>query len=111
MRLYFGDTHVADIQNVFCHAETWFGVYEPVIQPVTGGLECRILKFVEFSKDRNKRTEEQSMTPPSASEFDQFNDLISSDCWSVVAADRTRSKILEAPLFIGGGELSWRVAQ
>jgi hypothetical protein len=109
MRLLFGNIHVADVQNVICTADTWFGFYERVIHENADGSASRILRFIEFSKDWNKRAKEQPKAPPDASEFDQFNDLIEGLRWSIESGDGKRSKILEAPLFFGANELSWQI--
>jgi hypothetical protein len=110
LRLYLDDLHVADIQDAICISNTWFGFYQSVIEKdATAGLVRRILEFVEFSKDWNRRIKEQPEAPPDASEFDQFNDLIKSSRWSVESGEGKRSKIFEAPLFFGAHELSWRI--
>ncbi|SRR6266404_1754600 len=106
--LFCGNIQVGKIHDSFCSDDTWYGRFEPSIKKEDGFQESRIMGFIHFSQLWNERVATNPSDPPDASEFDQFNDLIATRLWSVASHEGKCSRIVDAPVFVIGGEILWR---
>jgi hypothetical protein len=55
LQLWYSDMLVADLHQVFPHQGTWFASYELKIAPGEGALQDRLLEYVAFAEDFNRR--------------------------------------------------------
>jgi len=95
--LYYDRIPVAKVQEGGVCVRTWDGTYELVLCTQTD-LEYRIMELILFCQDWHERTEKNRTSPPSAAEFDQYNDLILSDLWQMRSSDgRVWSRLDGAP--------------
>jgi hypothetical protein len=66
------------------------------------------MEFIIFCQDWHDRTKKNSTSPPSATEFDQYNDMILSDLWQMKSSDnRILSPLDDAPVFSSERFISW----
>ena len=107
-QLYYGTVHVGEIKDPIYRDGTWTGLWIEMINRDYGLLEDRLLDFIEFCHVWDQR--QLDPTPPGESEFDQFEDLLSSNLWQVAANQGHRFQIVEAPMFIAGGGISWSLS-
>jgi hypothetical protein len=106
--LKYNGVLVAHLRNCYCSDYTWYGSYE-LAKLDSGELERRLLEFVVFSEEWNNRLDKNPTSPPSASEFAQFGDLIDSKDWRVTAAGEAGYLIAGAPAFLGHQSILWRM--
>ncbi|HEX9063140.1 MAG TPA: hypothetical protein VF941_23450 [Clostridia bacterium] len=107
LKLYCEKKLVGFVKQPFFSDDTWYGVFETAILDGTVDFEKRIMYFINFSRDWNRRIEEDCGNLPDASEFDQFDDLINNSSW-VVETHEGNYNIDKAPVFYGN-EISWRI--
>ena len=110
-KLFFDKLLVGEITDPFFSDGTWHGACCLLIDSKQGQTAKRILDYIEFSRDWNRRIAASPSNPPEASEFDRFHDVINSGLWSVEINNRERNRIINAPVFIEGKEMSWQVRQ
>ena len=110
-RLHCGDVLVGRITNAFVSDDTWFGICEVGCAPGQSPRGDRVLQFIAFSTRWHARLECNSSSPLNASGFDEFSDLIAAGEWSVTNDEGdTCSRIVDAPVFYGRREITWRLA-
>jgi hypothetical protein len=113
LTLWHGEVLLGTVRDVYVDEDTWFGVFRQVDGPYDNEALRRLVEFIEFCQnwnEREKASNERGSPTPDAAEFDQYDDLINSPLWSVMAeADRVRP-VSGAPVFFEGGEISWRMA-
>jgi hypothetical protein len=108
--LWYGDILVGRISDLFYSESTWFGVFHLLAKPEAGELARRVVNFVLFCEAWNERLKNSNETggpPPEAAEFDDFSDIINSRSWTVRAPDGETAAIVEAPVFLRGGDVTW----
>ena len=108
LTLSYGTTRVGYIHDAFEPDATWFGPFVRAISPDDGSLARSLLEFIEFCEGWNERTIDNP-TPPDASEFDSFSDLLTSGLWTTTSPDGAVRRIREAPVFFKGDEVTWSV--
>jgi hypothetical protein len=108
--LKYGTLVVGRVSNTLFSDNTWYGLFQSDLGQNPGALGLRVAEYIAFCEDWNKRTEERPDSPPDASEFDRFDDIIKSDNWTATRAEGENLRILNAPVFFPGGEISWRPA-
>jgi len=106
LRLYYGDVAVGQIKNPFYSDGTWYGTLELEVGPPGCELEHRIHDYILFVEDWNERVRRNDQAD--ASEFDRYSDLVKSGLWFTKNDEGGVSRIMEAPVFFVGNELSWR---
>jgi hypothetical protein len=104
-QLCFGHVVIGQITEVFEHQGTWFGAFRPAFFAAPGPLERRLCEFMAFSEDFNARAAAAQNTD--SSEFDRYDDILTSGLWRVLAPSGAISKIRDAPNFLRNGEVSW----
>ncbi len=69
-----------------------------------------LISFIDFC--RSWFEAQSKSTPPDASDFDKFTDLIAHGSWKIIDESKQTHLIADAPMFNGGrsGELSWVLA-
>ena len=105
--LWYGEILVGCLHDVFVHQNTWFACVEVVIGDAVGQTERELVEFVAFCEDWNERIKGDD--PPDAGEFYRYAGLIGGGWW-VELRESGRVVVDEAPVFFGGGEVSWRQA-
>lgn len=105
--LLYDSTLVGHITNVLRSDDTWYGVFRIADGLAQQGFGKRILEFIQFCEDWNEKTR-LADTPPDAAEFDAYSDLLTSSAWLVRNEEGNLSRIVDAPVFFRGGEITWR---
>jgi hypothetical protein len=106
-QLYFRSSYLGRVDDVIAHQGTFIGKFTLVTERVMErGME-RIIAFIDFCHDWFEAQATES--PPDATCFDQFAELIGPNQWSVLFESGLRHDISDAPMFNGGrsGEVSW----
>jgi hypothetical protein len=68
--------------------------------------------LIFFCQDWDERTKKFPHSTPSATEFDQYNDLILSDLWQMRSSDgRVWSRLAGAPFFPTERCITWKYSQ
>lgn len=101
--LLFRDVLVARLVEPFWSDGTFYAKPRVVIAPTNGPWAQRLLDYVAFSVEWNRRVEQGEAAD--SSEFDRFRELLGPTKWSVVV-DGTRLPIEEGPSFYAD-EVSW----
>jgi hypothetical protein len=104
--LAYGAMTVGYIDDAFESDATWFGMFKKAVSPDGGVLQRRLSEFIDFCVDWNARTKDNP-DPPAASEFDRYSDLLTSGLWTTTNADGQVRKLLDAPVFFRGNEVTW----
>src|SRR5438270_5020881 len=109
-KLYYGAILVSDLQDLLYSDRTWHAVQR---LHVTNDKEAQksIHDFIKFCEAWNLELARNPDSPPSVSDFDRLQDLISSKLWFVVLSDGTRLSLASAPVFLSGGIVSWRALE
>jgi hypothetical protein len=110
LRLYYGDLLVGRITDAFASDDTWFGICELVLNRGSGPREDRVLQFIQFSEEWHARLKASPLNPPDAFEFRQFSELTATGVWNVRPDNGDVASEIDAPVFPGGGEVTWRLA-
>jgi hypothetical protein len=97
---------VGRIFDAFEDDATWFGKFEPLLDPSTGKLTQQLLSYITFCEEWNERA--QSETGADVIEFERYQDVIKSELWVIESPDGERHQIERAPIFFQDGEISWR---
>ena len=105
IQLHYDKILVGEIEDVFCHQDTWFGKFNDPRCVAGGALEQRLCDFISFCRLWNSRCQVEQTH---ASEFNQFSDLLNSRLWFTKDANGASSLVDQAPNFYDG-EVSWRV--
>lgn len=105
LTLWYGSVLVGLVNNAFCSEGTWHGNIESLADTDQTVITKRLAAFVEFCKDWNERQHDPN--PPDAGEFDHFSDLLDSGLWVVKNAAGEETRIVRAPVFFVGGDVSW----
>jgi hypothetical protein len=103
LELYYGSSHIGQIEDAFWSDDTGFGVFRPSLIGEAATIE-RIRAFIAFSEEWHEKL--KTGNPQDASEFDSFSDIHSSDQWHTISPDGSVTHI-NAPAFIQG-EVTWR---
>ena len=104
--LFYGSLAVGRIKKAFCSDETWHGVFEPQLQPTDGLLAKRVVGYITFTMEWNERV--RNSTPAEPTEFDRFEDIVKSSLWATITTTGVKDAIVDAPIFFGGGDVTWR---
>jgi hypothetical protein len=81
--------------------DSWYGNFEQVVAERDGGNASRIVEFIRFCIAWNNRADGDP------EEFSTFSDVYTSGLWSAVSASGKRTRIPDAPMFLGD-EVWWR---
>jgi len=105
LQLWYGEVLVADLCDVCPHQGTWFGEYELRIPPGEGSLQNRLIAYIAFCEDFNRRVEEGS-----DHDFDEFTEFLPiSDCSSWTARLRSGDSLpMEGRMWFADGGVSWQ---
>jgi hypothetical protein len=97
------------IDNVIEHQGTFFGEFHLETDRELDHDLTRVIAFIDFCEDWHAR--QDSDNPPDASAFEQFEDLIRGQRWTILDAMDNRISVSDAPMFSEGreGEISWVV--
>jgi hypothetical protein len=98
---------VGRIFDAFEDDATWFGKFEPTLDPAAEEPVQRLLSYITFCEEWNERA--RSETGADAIEFDHYQDLIKSKLWAIESPDGERHQIENAPIFFQDGEISWHL--
>jgi hypothetical protein len=105
LKLYYADLAVGTIKNPFQSDNTWFGIID--LQSAHDGELARdIAEYVRFAEDWNERVHCNERADPD--EFDKYSNLVKSGLWSTRDEKGNVNRIIDAPVFFTGGEVSWR---
>ena len=109
LELWYGKTLLGRIEDAFEHQGTWFGDFRAAPQRATDPLSRRLDEFMDFCCDWYARA--GSTEGADATELDAFDDVVRSGLWYTTDQDGSRTKIVDAPMFMDGrnGEISWTV--
>jgi hypothetical protein len=66
---------------------------------------------MEFCANWNERARSDYSNPLDACEFEQYSDLLSSGKWYMVTPEGVQNRIIDAPVFFSGDEVSWRLEE
>lgn len=105
LRLWYGDLLIADLHNVFPHQGTWFALYELKIAAGDGSLSDRLLKYIAFTIDFNRRIAEGR--DYDFDEFDNFGSLAEAGLWKVPRPDGGAMPMAGRIGFVDG-EVTWQ---
>jgi hypothetical protein len=105
LTLLYGSLNVGRIEDAFCSDDTWYGRFEATIKSSDGPLAERLLEFICFCEEWHQRLAAPSTDP---CEFDHYSDVIKSGLWETQAETGENWQIAEAPLFLLGGDVTWR---
>ena len=108
--LYYGPTYVGRVDDVVEHQGTFLGQFQLETNRETDDETDRLFAFIDFCGGWFDA--QPTSSPPDASDFDQFADLIGDGIWTILDESKHQSVIADAPMFNGGrrGELSWVLA-
>ncbi len=109
--LYLGPTYIGRVDDVFEHQGTYFGEFLLETNREMDDEMERLFRFLDFCRDWFEAQKKSS--PPDASHFDDFKDLIANRCWTIMDEFKQQHEIAGVPMFNGGrcGELSWTLAR
>jgi hypothetical protein len=105
LQLWYGDVLVADLHQVFPHQGTWFGAYELKIAPGERALQDRLLEYIAFTEDFNRRIAQGQ--DHDFAEFDGFGAIADAGSWRVPRPDGGTMPMAERMSFIDG-QASWQ---
>ena len=103
--IYCDSDRVGDITEAFHSDDTWYANISVTLQPDTP-RRARVMAFIELCIDWHKRID----TDPDASEFDPFDDIVNGATWQAEFSGGFRQASFDAPVFLPGGEITWRPA-
>jgi hypothetical protein len=107
MEMWYGKKQIGRISDAFEADGTWHGMFEQTIREESD-TDRRIIAYIRFSEDWHDRIANDPSTAPDASAFDAHADVVHSGSWLIRTRDGRAEEIDVAPVFLGGGEVSWR---
>jgi hypothetical protein len=105
LQLWFGDVLVADLHQVFPHQGTWFAPYELKISQGQGTLQDRLLEYIAFTDDFNRRLAEG--LDHDFEEFDSFGAIANATSWTVPRPDGGLIPMAEK-MWFADGQACWQ---
>lgn len=108
LQLWYGDVLVADLHDVFPHQGTWFAPYELKISPGEGAPKDRLLEYIAFTADFNRRIADGQ--DHDFDEFDRFGDIAEAGSWKVPLPDGTVMP-MEGKMWFVDGQACWQHPQ
>lgn len=105
LQLWYGDKLVADLHQVFPHQGTWFATYELKIARGEGALQDRLLEYIAFTDDFNRRIAQGQ--DHDFEEFDRFGDIADADSWRVPRPDGGVMPMADRIWFVDG-QVCWQ---
>lgn len=105
LELWYGDLLVALLHRVFPHQGTWFAEYELCIRPGQGELPGRLLAYIAFCDDFNRRLaadQELDFT-----EFNRFVPIAEGNLW-IARFPNGGPVPMEGQLLFSEGQVSWQ---
>lgn len=105
LQLWYGDVLVANLHDVFPHQGTWFAPYELKISPGDGVLQDRLLEYIAFTTDFNRRIAEGQ--DHDIDECNHFGDIAQAGAWKVPRPDGGVMPI-EGRMWFVDGQASWQ---
>ena len=105
LQLWYGDVLVAELHNVFPHQGTWFASYELKISPGEGVLQDRLLEYIAFTTDFDRRIAEGQ--DHHFDEFDRFGDIAEAGPWKVPRPDGGVMP-MEGKMWVVDEQASWQ---
>lgn len=106
LELCYGTILVGTVAEPFRSDDTWHGNFRASMRDEDGELQRLLGEFIRLSEAWNERLRRGEAAD--AAEFDAYSDLLTSGLWSIRRHDGQMFHISEAPVFLLGGELSWR---
>jgi hypothetical protein len=104
-QLWYSDLLVAQLHQVFPHQGTWFAPYELKIAPGEGALQDRLLEYIAFSEDFDRRIGQGQ--DHDFAEFDRFEPISDAGSWSVPRPGGGAMPMAGRMWFVGG-QASWQ---
>jgi hypothetical protein len=108
LELCYGPDVIGHVTDVFFSDQTWYGIFAKAQHAGDNPSSLEILNFISVCEDWNKRMEQSPDKPPSLSEFDRYSDLVNSELWYVRTTQGDRWHLVGAPVFLPGGDITWR---
>jgi hypothetical protein len=105
LQLWYGDVLVADLHEVFPHQGTWFALYELKIALGEGALQDRLLEYIAFTMNFNRRIAEGQ--DHDFDEFDRFGGIAKENSWKVPRPDGGVMP-MEGRMWFVDGQASWQ---
>jgi hypothetical protein len=105
LELWYGDVLVAELHQAFPHQGTWFAVYKLKIAPGEGALQERLLEYIAFTQDFNRRIAEGH--DHDFAEFDRFGSFAGAGCWKIPRPDGGVMP-MEGAMWFVDGQASWQ---
>jgi hypothetical protein len=102
--LEFDGLNVGFAVHAIEHQGTWIGQFNAFPSSADVG-DARVREFITLCRNWHERID--AGEDPSADEFDAFQDIISSEKWWAIDETGCKSRIVEAPVFVGN-DVSWR---
>lgn len=106
--LLWDDMPVARIDSAILDDGVWYARHTLLISSEMGARERELFGFVQFCEDWNERTRRAVGSPPSPSELLRYSSVLSPDRCAIETGDGRRPPISEPPIFLVGGEVTWR---
>ncbi|HEX2751027.1 MAG TPA: hypothetical protein VHM91_23670 [Verrucomicrobiales bacterium] len=104
MELRYDRITVGTVIDAFQSDGVWFGLFAGTLEPDGCEEHKQLHKYILFSKQWHERL--KSGLSPDACEFKQFERVISSGKWRIIAPDGNASVLADAPVFIEN-EITW----
>jgi hypothetical protein len=105
LQLWYGDVLVADLHEVFPHQGTWFASYDLRILPGEGALQDRVLEYIAFCEDFDRRiTQGQDHD---FTEFERYGPIADTGSWRVPRPDGGTLP-MEGSMWLASGQACWR---
>src|SRR5262245_1232813 len=105
LQLWYGDVLVADLHEVFPHQGTWFAPYDLKISPGEGALQDRLLEYIAFSEDFDRRIAQEQYHE--FAEFDRYGPIADTGSWRVPRPDGGALP-MEGRMWFAGGQACWQ---
>ena len=105
LRLWYDDVQVAELHQAFPHQGTWFAKYELKISPGEGALQDRLLEYIAFTTDFDRRIAEGQ--DHDFDEFNRFGGIAKAGSWKIPRPDGGVMPI-EGGIWFGDGQASWQ---
>jgi hypothetical protein len=105
LQLWYGQVLVAELHEVFPHQGTWFAPYELRIRSGTGELQDRLLAYIAFCEEFNRRI--AGGQAHDFAEFDRFLPAADAGSWRVPRPDGGEMP-MEGRMWFMEGQASWQ---
>jgi hypothetical protein len=105
LRLRYDDLLVAQLHQVFPHQGTWFALYELKIARGEGALQDRLLEYIAFSEDFDRRISQGQ--DHDFAEFDRFGPIADAGSWRVPRPDGGAMP-MEGIMWFTSGQACWQ---